>query len=128
MERCIDIRRNDRIRSSKFKVTTIAHGRDVDIVKERIYVIDSCVVRLSKAALDAWRDSELINERSNFETFEEWEAYRAEKVKKRTEIKDILLTLVGFEKSEHATITITRNVSEIFTLVRITNFVRIEEV
>ena len=102
-----------------YKVSTITRGRDVDVLKNHIYLIDSCVVRLGKAALNAWLDSELQYGPENYETPEEWEAYRAEKVKKRAEIKDILLALVGFEKSERASITITRNVSEIFTFVRI---------
>lgn len=108
-----------------YKISKITQGRDIDILKDhntvctRIYIIDTCVVKLDKATLNAWLNSELKYGRENYETAEEWEAYRAEKVEKRAEIKDILFELVGFEKSENASITITRNVSEIFTLVRI---------
>lgn len=81
------------------------------------YEIVTITIRLNPVAMNEWIFSSRLNDRMCYENPEDWEAYKAETEAKRAVWESKILEMLKIEKTEDCGLSITRNVSEIFTVV-----------
>ena len=79
--------------------------------------IRTVVIRVSGSAGNEWIMSSVLNNRHVYKTEEEWEAYKEKKEKMRKNWEHKILKLFNISKSENNGFNISKNVSEIFTVV-----------
>ena len=99
--------------NKEFNISVVSKGTFVDQGCE----ITAITIRLNPVAMNEWIFSSLLNDRMCYEKQEEWEAYKAEKETARAAWESKIYELLGIEKAEGCGLSITRNVSEIFTVV-----------
>lgn len=80
-------------------------------------LITAHTVRLSPEALNAWHTSKAYEDPEDYDSRQEWEAYKAEKDRLREEWQRKVKRLIGLGDDNDRKFFITQNVSEIFTIV-----------
>lgn len=100
-----------------FGIQIIAQGAYIDKPDDRTFLIETMVIRLNPDALEDWHNAQGYNGRECFDTQEEWEAYEAKNAAKLKDWEDKVLALIGIERATRGGITITRAISELFTVI-----------
>lgn len=106
--------------TDEFAVEVVSKGAFIDKVTshhgDSIFLIETAVIRLSPKALNMWLEgNHLSNDRDCYDTEEEYQAYVSKKKAVKEECDELIKKALGFDG--HC--TITQNVSEIFTVVKI---------
>ena len=115
---------NEIFRKDEFAISVITKGGFFDNdpgFNGKQYKVDTYVIRLNHIALNEWIMSEANNWPECYETREEYDAYLAEKKAQREALERKIAAAVGIVPGLGG-VTITKNVSEIFTVVHIYEF------
>lgn len=97
----------------KFRIEVVTEGCFEDCG----FNIKTIVIRLNPDAMNEYIASDLLNSRGTYETAEEWEAYKSKKAAMRQEWESKVLKELSIVPSGSDGLTISQNVSEIFTVV-----------
>ncbi|MFR5804622.1 MAG: hypothetical protein ACLUF0_08535 [[Clostridium] symbiosum] len=112
--------------SDKFDIQVIAQGTCLDHLNDKTYTIETVTFRLNHVALNAWSDSEMMNSRDCYETDKEWKEHQEKYKVKRYNVKKMILESLGMD-ADPERVSICRVVSEVFTVVYISQIVEAEK-
>lgn len=98
---------------NEFSFEIATEGQFVD----QGYLVKTIVIRLNSVAMNEFILSDILNCRECYGTENEWQDYKAKKMKKREDWDNKILRKFGFEKNDKNSFCIAENISEIFTVV-----------
>lgn len=111
---------NSIYKTNEFAIEVISRGSflDDDPGYEDIYAVETATIRLNHIALNQWLLSQMYNPQECYETEKEWEAHRREIDERRDNCERKIIAALGWGPDRKG-ITITRIISEVFTVVYI---------
>lgn len=94
-----------------FDFEIIADGE----VGDAEYRIRTVVIKMNQLAMNEWLQTDINPYIYN--TYEEWEAYKARCIEKRKKWEKKVISQLELHRSKNTIVTVTQNVNEIFTVV-----------
>lgn len=111
---------NEIFKKESFAIEVIARGQVLDNdqgYNGAIFAIETATIRINHIAMNEYISGNMWNPRECYDSEKEWMIYKQEKEAKRENFKRKIAEKLGYDgKSD---LTVTQNISEIFTAVRI---------
>lgn len=118
------INMNEIFRNESFAIEVIARGQVLDNdqgYNGAIFAIETATIRINHAAMNEYTSANMWNTRECYDSEEEWIEYKQKKEEKKEDFKRKIAEKLGYDEKEE--LTVTQNISEIFTAVRITKVI-----
>ena len=115
---------NEIFRKESFEIEVMARGQVLDNDPGNngaVFAIETATMRINHIAMNEYISASMWNTRDCYDSEEEWAEYKQKKEEKKEDFKRKIAEKLGYDGKEE--LTVTQNVSEIFTAVRITKVI-----